>query len=413
MRPGAPALSASYASFTSASGRRAPISRSRGRRPARYRSKMRARSRRGLREAVQAADDALLPLHEVVDRHLDHGLGGGQPDRDEQPLGCEAGERLAHRRRPPDGLDERRHAAAGQRHHLLGDAAVARVDRVGRAEAPGQLEAPGVHVDREDRMRPRHDRAEHRREADAADAVDRDRPPGRAGDAVQHRADAGHDGACGDRGDLRRHAVRHRDDARLRDDDLLREAGDAHQVMDPLRAAVQPGRAVEEAVRCREHAAVAAEHGVAGDARVALAAARPPGEGDPLPDREPAAGRGAERLDDAGALVADDDRQPRRQVAGHVVQVAVADAGRLDAHEHLAGARRVELDVLDRQRLAGGAQHRGSHGSPAERVIGLPAGSWFRRFVVCSNESGPVDGTDAVPRSSSGAPVRRTRPAPA
>jgi len=60
-----------------------------------------------------------------------------------------------------------------------------------------------------------------------------------------------------------------------------------------------------------------------------------------------------DRFDDARALVAED----RRRVAARVdarrrVHVGVADATCRQAHEHLAGLRAVETDVLDDQRLA-------------------------------------------------------------
>ena len=56
-----------------------------------------------------------------------------------------------------------------------------------------------------------------------------------------------------------------------------------------------------------------------------------------------------------------DQRQPGGQVAADVVQVAVADAGGLDPDPHLAGAGLVELDLLQRQRCAGLAEHGREH----------------------------------------------------
>ncbi len=61
----------------------------------------------------------------------------------------------------------------------------------------------------------------------------------------------------------------------------------------------------------------------------------------------------ADRLDDAGALVA----EHRRRVAGRVgsaarVHVRVADAAGREPDEHLAGARVGELHVLHHERLA-------------------------------------------------------------
>ena len=71
--------------------------------------------------------------------------------------------------------------------------------------------------------------------------------------------------------------------------------------------------------------------------------------------------------DAAGALVAADHRVRDRQVAGDQVLVGVAQAARGELHEHLAGARSVELDLLDLPLAAGFPEHRrrGLHGTPA------------------------------------------------
>ena len=58
---------------------------------------------------------------------------------------------------------------------------------------------------------------------------------------------------------------------------------------------------------------------------------------DPRPDR----------LDDARPFVPEDDRQLRLQVAGHVVEVAVAHPGGEDPEGHLADGRLVQIHVLD------------------------------------------------------------------
>jgi hypothetical protein len=58
----------------------------------------------------------------------------------------------------------------------------------------------------------------------------------------------------------------------------------------------------------------------------------------------------ADGLHHTGALVAEQDRQLMSPAAGlEDVQVCVADAARLDPDERLAGARRVELELGDRQ----------------------------------------------------------------
>jgi hypothetical protein len=60
----------------------------------------------------------------------------------------------------------------------------------------------------------------------------------------------------------------------------------------------------------------------------------------------------ADLLDDAGALVAADDGQRERQVAGHQVLVGVAHTRRRHLDEDLALLGRVELDLLDAPILA-------------------------------------------------------------
>ena len=63
---------------------------------------------------------------------------------------------------------------------------------------------------------------------------------------------------------------------------------------------------------------------------------------------------GADLAHDAGAFVAEDRReQPFRIGARQRVGVGVADAGRLDLDQHLAGLRAFDVDGLDGQRLTG------------------------------------------------------------
>jgi hypothetical protein len=69
----------------------------------------------------------------------------------------------------------------------------------------------------------------------------------------------------------------------------------------------------------------------------------------------------ARRLDHAGALVP----EHRGRVAGGIgaargVEVRVADAAGREAHQHLAGSRCVQLDVLDDERLGELLEHGGA-----------------------------------------------------
>src|SRR5438128_926220 len=72
---------------------------------------------------------------------------------------------------------------------------------------------------------------------------------------------------------------------------------------------------------------------------------------------------GADRLHDAGTLVAEHDGAIERPAALAVdhVQVAVADAGGRRAYQDLAARRLVDLDGLDRERLVRLAKDRGLH----------------------------------------------------
>ena len=69
---------------------------------------------------------------------------------------------------------------------------------------------------------------------------------------------------------------------------------------------------------------------------------------------------GADRLHDAGALVAEHQRAPSadHQALGDV-EVAVADAGGHRPHQHLPVAGRVEGDGLDGERLVRLPEHGG------------------------------------------------------
>ena len=63
---------------------------------------------------------------------------------------------------------------------------------------------------------------------------------------------------------------------------------------------------------------------------------------------------GADLEHDARAFMAEDRREQAFRVgARQRVVIGVADAARLDLHQHLAGTRPIELDLFDRQGLSG------------------------------------------------------------
>jgi hypothetical protein len=107
--------------------------------------------------------------------------------------------------------------------------------------------------------------------------------------------------------------------------------------------------------------AEAAEDRVARHARLALAAARPPEQSHSVADRDAVTGARTDGLDDASTLMAHHKGELRLQVTRHVVQVAVADTGGVDADQNLLCLRLVELDILKLQRRTDLAQNRRPH----------------------------------------------------
>ena len=70
---------------------------------------------------------------------------------------------------------------------------------------------------------------------------------------------------------------------------------------------------------------------------------------------------GPDRLDHAGRLVPEHRRHRARVLALHEVEVGVADAGRDRLHQHLAGADRADLHVVDDELARDLFEHRCFH----------------------------------------------------
>ena len=121
--------------------------------------------------------------------------------------------------------------------------------------------------------------------------------------------------------------------------------------------------------------------GAAPPAGPALAADGPPVEDDEVAGRD-LGDVGADRLDHAGRLVAEQERELVVDGALAVVQVGVADPARLDRDQHLAGTGVGHLDGLDRDRLALALRHHPAdllgHASSL-LVAALSAGRRYRR----------------------------------
>src|SRR5262249_16899110 len=96
----------------------------------------------------------------------------------------------------------------------------------------------------------------------------------------------------------------------------------------------------------------------------------------------------------AGGFVAQHARAGARIEAFHVVQVAVADAGKGGADQHLVGRRLVELDLLDAERLVdlvhdgGGGFHRAtSQASLAATRLAEPTRlCLWRKSGICAED---------------------------
>ena len=181
-------------------------------------------------------------------------------------------------------------------------------------------------------------------EADAADAdhhgrlaVGRLRP-------VEHRADAGEHAAADEAGRRERHVGIDHDRLGLGDDGVLGE----HPGVGELERLVAADR------ERRPHLAerLAAVGRLAAVARGALAAVAERGEHDVVAHLHLGDGV-AHLLDHPGALVAEHDRRGERDGAVDHAHVAVAQAGRVDAHLHLVRARRAHLHVVANLERAG------------------------------------------------------------
>ena len=244
---------------------------------------------------------------------------------------------------------------------------------MGRPELQRGFPLERQRVHRHDVLGPGRRGALHRVDPDAADAVDHRGVAGPHPARVVGGGPAGrHAAAHQDRG-LQRQPVVHLDQRMLRDRGPLGErAEDAHPA-DVGAARVEPGRAVG--------------HDPFQDRGTHVAQVLPPGRavaaGTAVGDeaahhvvtRFDLGDAGADLLDDAGALVAADDREPGNQVAVDQVQVGVAEPGGDVPDQHLAVLGGVQVEFHDFERLVRVVQY----GCP-----GLHAFSSLHRVVLRS-----------------------------
>ena len=146
------------------------------------------------------------------------------------------------------------------------------------------------------------------------------------------------------------HVVVDLDAARLVDDGVVGERAEHAHHPEVLTLGVVAGRPVDLPAEPMSGAEVA-QVLVAGRAARAATARRDEPEHDVIAGGQPADPL-ADLLDDAGALVAADDRQLERQVTGDEVLVRVAHPRGRQLDQHLARAGRVELDLLHAPRRA-------------------------------------------------------------
>ncbi|MNQ95776.1 hypothetical protein D3C85_1113490 [compost metagenome] len=235
---------------------------------------------------------------------------------------------------------------------------ILRVDAVGRTQLPGDLELGRIDVDGDDPGGLGHLSADDRRQADAAQAEDRHAGALLDLGGVEYRADAGGD-ATAEQADLvQRCVLGDLGQGNFRQHGVFGEGRAAHVVVDRLALIGKTAGAVRHQALALGGAHRLTEVGLAGLAEFALAAF-----GGVQGDHVVADGQGghtlAHRLDDAAAFMAEDARKHAFGIlAGQGVGIGVAYAAGDDAHQYLAGLRRLDIHFDDLQRLVGGKGYR-------------------------------------------------------
>ena len=247
-------------------------------------------------------------------------------------------------------LERERHATAGQVADLLGGLRVRGVHGRGRAELTRDRQLRFVHVDGDDVRGLEHARGEQRGEAHAAEADHCDRRATRHRGRVHHGADAGDDRAAEKRGFGERQVGGHAHQRVRGKHRVIRESRHAEVVMHVALRVVQPSRARQQRAGAVGRESRLAERRPARGAGSAVAATRHERRDDVVATGE-ARHAFADLLDDARRLVPEDHRQRTRPVAVDHRQVGMAEPRCANAHQHFAGAWRVEFDFLERERL--------------------------------------------------------------
>ena len=239
----------------------------------------------------------------------------------------------------PDALEDVVEAVRQAEVLDRGDGVVDRagVDEVGGAEAAGHRLLVGVGVDHDDAAGGGDAGGLDGRLADAAGADDRHRLARLDLGPVEHRPGAGDDRAADEAGSLERDLGVDDDGLGLCDHDLLGEHAGVGEA-EGLLAAGREGPLVPPE-------RVSAVGRLAPVAGVAAPAVAQRGQHDVVADLHLGDGV-ADLLDHTGALVAEDDGRREHDRAVDDRDVAVAQAGVVDAHPHLVGSRVAHVDVV-------------------------------------------------------------------
>lgn len=291
-----------------------------------------ARTRRTVDRSLQG----LLGVDELV--HVDRGTSRGRSDPDDD-TGASLARRivgLLDRLWQAHGLEGEVDAeSASQFAHRFDRVAVLRIDHVGRSETPGEFQLLRHRVDRDDLHGSGNACGLDDIQPDAAAAEDRDRVAGGHVARVEDRAESGDHSTSDQGGELQRKVLRDLHYRPLGHGRQFGEGRDTGIVKDLLAAGRMEARPAirhppGEAHR-RPHVA---ERGASAEAVFADATRHPPDRNHVVAfhDRLDAL---SHRLDDARALVSEDDGHLHRLVTLHHVQVAVTDSRRVHPHLHL------------------------------------------------------------------------------
>ncbi len=227
------------------------------------------------------------------------------------------------------------------------------VDEVGHPELAAPFLAVGVDVDADDPVRADQLRALDDVEADAAEAENDDVRARLDLGGLDDCADAGGDSAADVAAGLERRVLadlRHRD---LGQHGEVREGRAAHVMEDGLALVAEAASAVGHHALALRRADRGAEVGLAGEARLTLAAFGRV-QRDDVVARLHAGDARPDLAHHARALVAEDRGEDAFAVEPvERVGVGVADAGRHDLDQHFALLRAFEVDLDDLERLLG------------------------------------------------------------